>query len=331
MEPEVQAPVETPVAAPDPVESTSLADHESQFQVKTRASRAADAKAPAADRSLGTDGAPPADVDESAAGERDETGRFKPRHRAKSQQAGVADVPRIQELTRKLREAEAERDALRQPRVAAQPTQPAQQPRPAPAPVAETAPRLQSFIDALKPDEDYNAAVERHADAMGDWKLARWEKQQHQAAAERQFAQTFTQKIDAAKAKYPDFEAVALGKPSNIPAGSVVDRWVWEHRTGADVLYHFQKNDAELQNVLRMPALDQLEHLTLLAQRFPQPSRTQAVSTGSAAVSPVSSAPKPPNPVRSGAMRGSDEPPGDGSPLSAHETYYYAGQKRRRA
>jgi hypothetical protein len=49
-------------------------------------------------------------------------------------------------------------------------------------------------------------------------------------------------------------------------------------------------------------------------------SRTQAAPTGSAAPAPpIALAPRPPNPVRTGHTRTSDEIPDDDSPLSAHE------------
>jgi hypothetical protein len=72
------AAVETP-----PVESDSLADHEATYS-------------PDAQRE------PSADDDT-----RDDTGRFKPRHRAASQRADADDVPLISEHTRRIKDAES--------------------------------------------------------------------------------------------------------------------------------------------------------------------------------------------------------------------------------
>lgn len=319
-----ELPVPSADAGSPPAEPAelSLSDHEAQYHGQNdRDAPAADAPEPSATSSA--DGAEP------AAGERDEQGRFKGR-RAKSHAATPADAPRINELTKRLREREAELESLRRAAPA-----PAPAPRPAapPANAPTQAPRLQGFIDQLKPDEDYNLAVERHAEAMADWTYRRREQQQQQQQAERQFAQTFQQKVASAQERYPDFNDVALNAPSAIPQGSLIDRWVWEHRTGADVLYYFQKFPGELPRVLAQSPLDQLETLALISQHLAAPSpstRSVAAGTGSA-TAPVmtSQVPRPPNPVRTGPMRGGDEPPGDDASLAAHEQFYYRNGRRR--
>ena len=72
------AAVDTP-----PVESDSLADHEATYSPDAQ-------REPAADDDT-----------------RDDTGRFKPRHRAASQRADADDVPLISEHTRRIKDAEA--------------------------------------------------------------------------------------------------------------------------------------------------------------------------------------------------------------------------------
>jgi hypothetical protein len=319
-----ELPVPSAETPPAETPELSLADHEQQFSAKARTDR----EPPAADDT--SDPSAPPNATEPAAGERTrgDDGKFLPNKRAKSAQATPADVPRIQELTRKLRERDAELESLRRPAAAP----PRAAPAPAPAPPAATAqaPRLQAFIDQLKPEEDYNLAVERHAEAMADYTIWRREQALQQQQAERQFAQTFSQKVQGARERYQDFDEVALQAPSTIPPGSLVDRWIWEHKTGADVLYHFQKHPDELPQVLALPPLDQLETLALLAQRVSASPRGKAVATGSTAAPVNSQVPRPPNPVRTGPMRGGDEPPGADASLSAHEQFYY-GSKRRRA
>jgi type II secretory pathway pseudopilin PulG len=321
-----ELPVPSADAGSPPAEPAelSLSDHEKQFSAKN------DREAPAADGDAQASGVAPEEAaDPSSAGERDEQGRFRGK-RAKSHAATPADAPRINELTKRLREREAELESLRRAAPA-----PAPAPRPATPPQSAPtqAPRLQGFIDQLKPDEDYNLAVERHAEAIANWTWQRREQQQQQQQAERQFAQTFQQKVASAQERYPDFNDVALNAPSAIPQGSLIDRWVWEHRTGADVLYYFQKFPGELPRVLAQSPLDQLETLALISQHLAAPSpstRSVAAGTGSA-TAPVmtSQVPRPPNPVRTGPMRGGDEPPGDDAPLSAHEQFYYRTGRRR--
>lgn len=309
---------ETPAETP-PAELT-LAEHEAQYSPEARARAAT-----------------PAEDDESEVA-RDAQGRFRrdnATRRSQTHAATDADRPRIRELTRRLREAEEERDALRRPAAvpAGAPTQaapvaPVARPAPPQAPPAADAPRLQTYIDQLQPHEDYNHAVERHARAMSEWGIQQWVQQQTQQAAARQFAESFQQKVESAKAAYPDYAQVALDAPSAIPQGSLIDRWIWEHKSGAHVLYYFQKNPAEVQRVLQLPLLDQVDTLALLSQRLSSPARGSAGDTGSAVTPSVHPAPRPPNPVRTGPLRGSNEPPGENATLAQHQAYYYPPTRR---
>ena len=113
-----------------------------------------------------------------------------------------------------------------------------------------------------------------------------------------------------------------------IPPGSLIDAWVLEHKTGADVLYHLQSHPDELHALLSQPVIDQAETLALLSQRFNGASpRSATVATGSAPAL-VSPAPRPPNPVRTSPQHASDEPPGDDASLADHERYYPVRQAR---
>jgi hypothetical protein len=55
--------------------------------------------------------------------------------------------------------------------------------------------------------------------------------------------------------------------------------------------------------------------------------QAQAVSTGSAALPRAYTPPRPPNPVRTGPVKTTDEPPGEAASISEHSKYY--GPKRR--
>src|SRR5437899_4657554 len=114
-------PESTSQSAPDPSapnlaeESLSLADHEAKYSgVEQHAAAEPETRpteTPAREPEAVDEGTPETD----SAGPRDEKGRFLPktRHRAASAIAGPEDVPRIRELTARLRAAEAERDALK--------------------------------------------------------------------------------------------------------------------------------------------------------------------------------------------------------------------------
>src|SRR6267378_567277 len=217
---------------------------------------------------------------------RDEKGRFvRPRHRARSQQAGSEDVPRIAELTRRLRDTEAERDALKggvartpAPPPAPVSTPPAEPSRPTgsvpPTAAPSPYPPVKAATEDPEPDAekytDLTLWMREHArwSAREELRVARAEYDR-QTAETQQKAETarlsaqWRERVTAAKAKYPDFEQVALLAPTSIPQGSILDAWIIEHKFGADVLYHFQKSPTELQQLLALPLLDQVEALTL--------------------------------------------------------------------
>src|SRR5213075_2652067 len=321
----VSSPAESVPTAPLPATDTtpddnlSLSDHEARYGESRQETQAESETRPvetpepaAADAAEGTDDAGP----------RDEKGRFLPkkRHRAESAIAGPEDVPRIQQLTARLRQAEAERDALK--------AQTASVPRDTPvsAPAQAVAPTPKP-----KPDQftDYGEFIEALTDWKTDQKLTAAEQRRAQAAQQAQAEQeakrietSFNARKAAARQKYDDFDAIAINAPTRIPIGSLIDAWVMEHPTGADVLYHLQKHPDDLDALLAQPVLEQAEALALLAQRFNGHGRTAAAGTGSAPASAHPSVPKPPNPVRTGPLRSGDEPPDEeAASLADHEKW----------
>lgn len=335
--PTPEATEQTP-AAPEPLPDLPIADHEDEFPTLTRTERAAAARearasahSPAA---AGTDDAPSSEA-QADSDARDEKGRF--RHRARSQRASAADVPRINELTAKLRATEAERDALKAGRSSTPPASVlpphVQQAQTPPAPVttqafSTPAPAFKDFLAKLAPHETYDDAVQRHAEAVADWRWQRGQHDQAQQATQKEFYNTFKARTDDAAKAYPDFQAVALDAESKIPPGSFIDSWVWEHPTGAHVLYHLQKNQDEIARIHALPPFEQLSELSLLGQRLSQP-RTVAATTGSApAPVAVTPAPRPPNPVRTGPVKAADEPPGDNASMAEHERFYHKPRRR---
>ena len=164
--------------------------------------------------------------------------------------------------------------------------------------------------------------------AAAETKRADAERQRQVEAETARLRSSWNARVTAAIQKYPDFEDVALKRDTAIPPGSLIDAWVLEHKTGADVLYHLQSHPDELHALLAQPVIDQAETLALLSQRFNgSSSRTAAAGTGSAPAV-VSPAPRPPNPVRTSPQHASDEPPGEDASLADHERYYPVRQAR---
>jgi hypothetical protein len=273
----------------------------------------------------------------------------KERHRSRKQQARSGDVPRIAELTRRLRETEAERDALKgsgaPPPAAAVAQTPAVAGSPAVVPpVARPAASLPPVKDAAndpEPDsnkyDDLTKWMRDHSRwaAREELRAANVEQDQRTKAEQQrtEAARLETQwkaGITAAKAKYADFEAVAYA-PTRIPKGSLIDAWILEHKTGPDVLYHLQKHPQALDAMLASSdVFQQVEALTLLSQRL-SGLRIAAVVTGAAPAPLAQPVSRPPTPVRTGPMRGSDEPPDPESVGLSGHTRYYGTPKSRRA
>lgn len=110
---------------------------------------------------------------------------------------------------------------------------------------------------------------------------------EHQAvarlqAAEHELNAQWREKVDKAKAKYPDFEERALLAPTDIVKDSPIDRWVLESPNGAEVLYHLQTTPGEVRRLAAMPLVQQLRELARIELRFDTPGSPPPVSTAPA-------------------------------------------------
>ncbi len=279
----------------------------------------------------------------------DKTGQY--RHRSQKQKARAEDVPRIQELTKNWRTTEeralkAEKE-LAEIRETLKPKATGPQLRQVPKVEASTfekpEPKLEQFASAEDP---YLAFVE----ARQDWRLEKREHDQKQASAKteaesatthnqtqmRQFfhekSRDFGGRLNALLQRDPEaqktFEAVQqLPLTDNMHAAIMLDP------KGEELMLHIAKNIQSLQG-----ELDELFMLTdertvtpayvALVQRRMHRWMQAAQSTGSAAPAPqkVAVAPRPPSPVRTGAMKTADTPPGDEGTLADHESYF--GKRR---
>lgn len=315
-----------PVVTPDtptPIpEDGSLADHEAAFghsgtsAVETpEASEIAEAETP-------------------QTGERDDKGRF--RHRAKSQQAGPTDVPRIAELTKRLREAERRaEDAERRATTRHEPTERRTEPASVASSFTDTEPTLDQFASEADPYSAYVRALGR----FDRKKEAHEAKQAEQAErekvtaherqdAERQMVEGYASRRASFVQTHPDYDAVVKACPVK-GMTPVLDRAIFTHDKSAEVVYYLAQHpdvyDEMLLSTIGAPVDDAF--VAIVQRRLS--SRLQAASTGSA-VTPraPSPAPRPPNPVRTGPMHTGDDLPGDESSLADHERAF--GKPRRR-
>ncbi len=348
--------VETPVEAP-PVESESLADHEAAFGPNATEStpddsapvvETADTQAERDDKGrfrhrAASQKAGPDDVVQINALTKEL--RAKEQELAKVRPDALAGSPRLLALKRQIKAIEAELGVTSP--VAPAPAPPA---RPTPAisqREPERAPSGTAFTEREPTMEDYA----NEADPYSAWQrsLARYDRRKdafeeqqaseaRRVATERQTAEDAQQtawiqklqahegRVAAASRAMPDFTTVTRELANrtlpNLLIAAVVES---------------DNSEKLMLDLARHP--DFLDEVSLLAYGVPVDESSvatlqrrlnqhmQAASTGSAAVSRAFTAPRPPNPVRTGPIHTGDELPGDESSLAAHEKAF--GPKRR--
>lgn len=246
------------------------------------------------------------------------------RHRAKSQQAGPEDVPRIRELTRRLRETEAELTRLK--------SAPKPEPGKSAAPAEDREPQLEDFESEADPYTAYLRALTRYdlkQQQKGDaTKTVEATKAELEEQINHEQAAQWTERLTSFAAQTPDFHTVI--KPvADIELTPLLRAAIISDDNGPAVAYYLAQHPETFDELLLLtdgkPVSD--ASVAVLRRRF-STYRQQAVSTGSAArQTPAPLAPPPPNPVRTGPMKTGDEPPGDGHSLADHAKHF--GPKRR--
>lgn len=312
----------------------SLSDHEAEFSrgAPSRESAAAEVVEKTGDRERNPDGTFVKASEKPAE---------KPRHRAKSQEASPDDVPRIAALTKRLREAEeraeaAERRAMERP--AGEQPKPVGQPKAQPAP--ERFPKFETWL-AIKGNEekDFDDWLDAREDSRYAARRAA-ERAEEAAQADRKAVDTHVTAYRAKHAEFvkdhADFDDVIAAAPQ---VSLVMSRAVLEG--GPELAYYLATHDEDREAIdaetsgvgPNDPAFARLVALTrrniaalVAAEQRPSSSRAAAGETGAALALVNKSAPKPPTPVRTGALR-RDEPSEDDS-LDDHERRYGPKQKR---
>lgn len=330
-----------------PIEDTgSLSDHESTFSGGKGVEVAA--RVPAAAPSLPEPVEEQEPVPQTAEEEaRDPNGRFRTqpkgqRHRAQSQKAGPADVPRIAELTRKLREAEE--------KLAAQTVQP-RAPEPVlPQPVAPVASRTApaahpekfaypSYEKALEgnPSLSYDDWQDGKLDAWGIWRDGIKEQQTAKAAEERrahdadvaeyqrvQGLQTsYQQRVASFIKTAPDFQArIDAAKDAYVPG--VFMQAIQTAENGPQLVYTLTQRPDLLAEMHLIGDGKPVTPQTVAAATLWLTTRVQAGITGAAVTAATRKpASRPPTPVKTSPLQTGAEPPDEGATLASHEQFYH--------
>lgn len=308
MAPELVTPTADPVnplPTEAPPEESSVASHAEQFDPKRE---------------------PPLNEDDNA------PAPSNGRHRAKSQRATAEDVPRIAELTKKLRAAEAERDEWKGKATPKAPALPAVDT--SVSAFTEKEPTLEDFPDAADP---YLALT--RATAKWDRKKEAFDAEQITATARQQASshaaqEAFTQEVAAhltrtqafAKAT-PDFETVTAAlREQQLPP--VLIAAIVKSDNSPALVYHLAQHPDDLDDLyLLSDGKSASDESVAILQRRLHKLFSQAAPTGSVAGVPHKPAPRPPNPVRTAPMKMGDDPPSDDHSVAEHAKFY--GPKRR--
>lgn len=307
------------------------------------------------------------EADEANEPPRRPNGRFEKngfRRRAHSQQATAEDVPRIQALTKRLREVERERDTLRGgspassngngatvPHTSTPPAPPATEapapPRPAarsvhvpppPPPFDMREPTYEDFANSPDPLRDYTKAMAKFTHAEQQHELAvRYQQQQAGRASEQ------------ATTQFQEMTQEHWGRMNQIATDPAYKPLVEQFRNDTrpitpavlEAIVRSGENSAKLTiAMLQTPGL--LDELTLatydrpatpelvaVVQRRLQSLGLSAATTGSVTVPSVKPAPRPPNPVRTAPDAPPSELPGDDASLADHAAAFHRPRRSR--
>lgn len=313
----VNAAIQTPppgeVAPPSTEEPVSLADHAAQFDPKR-----------------------PAEPTDTVQAEGTSSQAERPRHRAKSQQASAADVPRIAELTKKLREAERERDEWKSKVSTPPPVEPTKAPiLEKPTPAASAKPTWKQFEDEIGTKYDsWAAAQDAYADARDAWKDAQGKQAQSEQAfkaSEEKLIQSYVTRAQETAKSVPDFfEKTGAAKAALDAAPELLTIAVITDDKGPEIAYYLATHPETLAELsLLTDGKSVTANSVALLQRRLSSYRLPAAPIASAPVIPPHTpAPRPPNAMRTAPMKTGDDLPAEGHSLAEHRRAF--DPKRRR-
>jgi len=218
--------------------------------------------------------------------------------------------------------AELERERTAPPKPATTPA-----PQPAAAAITEPEPKIDD-VDAkgepkYKTLNDYLAAARKwdRDTTLSEMEKRSYAKQQESARSEhlRVINESWKTKVEAARTKFADFDAVALNPDLKIIEGSVADAFVLDSEHGGEVLYHLGKNPAELEALSKLNPLRQARELFKIEAKFAKPAAAPAKK--------VTDAPRPPHEVNGGGRTAPDEL--EQAVKDGDEAAYFASANRR--
>ena len=240
------------------------------------------------------------------------------------QEAEVTDKPkqnpklekRFSELTKRAKQAEAEKQALE---ARLQELERQQQPAPIQADPVSEKPQASQFNDAFE-----------YAEALAEWSAEKAleqrdiQEQQRKIQEERnQVIQSWTQKLEKAKAELPDFDDMVSS--SNVVVRDEVRDAILESDVGPQILYHLASDTDYAQKVASMPVAKALKELGKLESQY---ERKEAPVEKSEPVARTK-APAPIKPLTAGKGTGDVLIDGDGAFHGTYAQWTAARQAKR--
>lgn len=217
---------------------------------------------------------------------------------------------RFQELTRHNRELKAKLDAA-EAKLKEAPAEPVKVEKPAEAtPAAEKEGELKAPVKPVKPkqgdfqtweafeeakgkyEDDHEKYVEDLIEYKADLKAAEKVDKAESKRAERdkgnEVQQTWNKKLETAKSKHTDFEAVAKNVPFNETAAS----FILDSEIGPEILYHLGSNLDDAERIKGLTPMQTARELTRIEDSLTKPPTAPGPKR-------VPSAPAPPTEVGS--------------------------------
>lgn len=225
---------------------------------------------------------------------------------------------RFSEITRQREEAKAEAAKERDARVSLENRlrELEQKEQPKPAQTDDSKPMPSQFNDAFE-----------YAEALADYASARALRQRDQQDAERKASEvrdkvlnTWSEKLDAAKADLPDFDEMVQSADVAVP--DYIRDSIIESDVGPKILYHLAENPDFAKSLAAMPAIKALRELGKLEAKFEGESpKTETKSTTSR-----SKAPDPISPIK-GRSSATDTPVTSDGEFKGTYAQYVAARK----
>jgi len=196
----------------------------------------------------------------------------------------------------------------------------------APKPFDGKEPTFEQFQNDPDPLAAYTKAVATH---IHDQKHSEEATKAHEAAHQQQVTEHIQRLNEAHRdrvakfaAKTPDFNEVAA-KASKEPMPDLLKVALLEDDRSGEFVYALAKRPELLSEVILISDGRAVTESNVANMRRLLASRMIGALTGSpTSVQPTYSPPKPPNPVRTGTLKTTDDPPDEASSIAEHAKYY---------